>query len=74
MGKLTSPVLRGRGQRQRSPATRLDDLEAARTWRANHGGWIFVGEAGRCTWFDLKHTPSVIFTHAAVRGQGGKLV
>jgi len=52
----------------------FDDLEAASHWRAKHGGWIFVGAAGGCTWFDYQHTPSVIFMHPLTRGQGGKLV
>ena len=52
----------------------FDELEAARTWRVERGGWIFVSDSGPVIWFSLRFTPTPILLHPALRGMTGRLV
>ncbi len=49
-------------------------LQAAREWRADHGGWLFVPDkADFVLWFNLKFTAGAVMRHHATKGLNGLL-
>jgi hypothetical protein len=55
-------------------AIEFTDIETARNWRAQHGGWIFAAETGEVIWFALGTTPTAIFLSRWTRGLSGTLI
>ena len=54
----------------------FDDLDEAKNWRSQHGGFIALGENGQAIWFNIKFTPTPIMLHPATRvlGNSFKLI
>lgn len=50
------------------------DLETAKDWRAEFGGWIFSALDMSAIWFPASWTPSLIFKSRFTRGLSGELL
>ncbi len=51
------------------------NLKDAAAWRTEHGGWVFVSNAGvRIVWFAPSFTPSQIMNHDVTKGFDGALL
>lgn len=56
-------------------AIHFADIEAAKAFRNDNGGWIFHAIFEQSAiWFNWHFTPSAIFRHDATRGKSGQLI